>query len=154
MRVFLKSSPVIKGGEAESCLHFRFTAAAKMMSFFPLLLVGILFPAVQAKQLTKCALSHELNDLAGYRDITLPECEFSIPSFQSISCLSLFCPHFLISSLPLSLHYLIIFWYFQLMFYSFFQFVLLSFLPVSDAFWNCLQIIKIVYALSYPLEID
>ncbi|EHB00559.1 Alpha-lactalbumin [Heterocephalus glaber] len=44
-----------------------------MMSPFPLLLVSILFSALQAKQFTKCSLSQELNDLAGYRNITLPE---------------------------------------------------------------------------------
>ncbi|XP_037703370.1 alpha-lactalbumin [Choloepus didactylus] len=44
-----------------------------MMSFIPLLLVGILFPAIQARQLTKCELSQMLKDLDGYRNITLPE---------------------------------------------------------------------------------
>ncbi|XP_007936067.1 alpha-lactalbumin [Orycteropus afer afer] len=44
-----------------------------MMSFFPLLLVGILFPAIQAKQFTKCELSQVLKDLVGYRGITLQE---------------------------------------------------------------------------------
>ncbi|KFO33445.1 Alpha-lactalbumin [Fukomys damarensis] len=44
-----------------------------MMFSFPLLLVSIWFSAMQAKQFTKCSLSQELNDLAGYRNITLPE---------------------------------------------------------------------------------
>ncbi|KAM9230575.1 alpha-lactalbumin [Dugong dugon] len=44
-----------------------------MMSFVPLLLVGILFPAIQAKQFTKCELSQVLKDMAGYGGITLPE---------------------------------------------------------------------------------
>ncbi|XP_049738980.1 alpha-lactalbumin [Elephas maximus indicus] len=44
-----------------------------MMSFVPLLLVGILFPAIQAKQFTKCELSQVLKDIDGYAGITLPE---------------------------------------------------------------------------------
>ncbi|XP_017401371.2 alpha-lactalbumin [Cebus imitator] len=50
-----------------------FLGAAKMMSFVPLLLVGILFPAIPAKQFTKCELSQELKALDGYRGISLPE---------------------------------------------------------------------------------
>uniref|UniRef100_A0A8D1M0I0 Alpha-lactalbumin n=1 Tax=Sus scrofa TaxID=9823 RepID=A0A8D1M0I0_PIG len=44
-----------------------------MMSFVSLLVVGILFPAIQAKQFTKCELSQVLKDMDGYGDITLPE---------------------------------------------------------------------------------
>ncbi|ELK08414.1 alpha-lactalbumin [Pteropus alecto] len=44
-----------------------------MMSFLSLLLVGILFPATQAKQFTKCELSQVLKDMDGYGGITLPE---------------------------------------------------------------------------------
>ncbi|KAK1341214.1 hypothetical protein QTO34_017617 [Cnephaeus nilssonii] len=44
-----------------------------MMSFTSLLLVGILFPALQAKQFTKCELSQVLKDMDGYGGVTLPE---------------------------------------------------------------------------------
>ncbi|XP_008568909.1 PREDICTED: alpha-lactalbumin [Galeopterus variegatus] len=44
-----------------------------MMSFVPLILVGILFPAIQAKQFTKCELSQVLKDMDGRGGITLPE---------------------------------------------------------------------------------
>lgn len=50
---------------------------ANMMSFTSLLLVGILFPALQAKQFTKCELSQVLKDMDGYGGVALPECEFS-----------------------------------------------------------------------------
>ncbi|XP_004468429.1 alpha-lactalbumin [Dasypus novemcinctus] len=44
-----------------------------MMSYLPLLLVGILFPVIQASQLTKCELPQKLKDIDGYRNVTLPE---------------------------------------------------------------------------------
>uniref|UniRef100_A0A8C8Z1B7 Alpha-lactalbumin n=1 Tax=Prolemur simus TaxID=1328070 RepID=A0A8C8Z1B7_PROSS len=44
-----------------------------MMSFVPLLLAAILFPAIQAVQFTKCEMFHLLKDMNGYRDFTLPE---------------------------------------------------------------------------------
>ncbi|KAK2503974.1 hypothetical protein MC885_004869 [Smutsia gigantea] len=44
-----------------------------MMSFVSLLLVGVLFPGLQAKQFTKCELSQVLRDMDGYGSITLPE---------------------------------------------------------------------------------
>uniref|UniRef100_A0A8C4FHI1 Alpha-lactalbumin n=1 Tax=Catagonus wagneri TaxID=51154 RepID=A0A8C4FHI1_9CETA len=44
-----------------------------MMFSVSLLLVGLLFPAIQAKQYTKCELSQVLKDMKGYGDITLPE---------------------------------------------------------------------------------
>ncbi|XP_069891184.1 alpha-lactalbumin [Dipodomys merriami] len=44
-----------------------------MMSFVLLFLVSILFPAIQAKQLTKCEIPWVLKDLDGYGGITLPE---------------------------------------------------------------------------------
>ncbi|XP_047644549.1 alpha-lactalbumin [Phacochoerus africanus] len=44
-----------------------------MMFFVSLLVVGILFPAIPAKQFTKCELSQVLKDMDGYGDITLPE---------------------------------------------------------------------------------
>ncbi|XP_055973877.1 alpha-lactalbumin [Sorex fumeus] len=43
-----------------------------MMYFVPLLLTGILFPAIQAKQFTKCELYRELSGLSDY-DFTLQE---------------------------------------------------------------------------------
>ncbi|XP_017750216.1 PREDICTED: alpha-lactalbumin isoform X3 [Rhinopithecus bieti] len=51
----------------------RFLGAAKMRSFVPLFLVGILFPAIPAKQFTKCELSQLLKDIDGYGGIALPE---------------------------------------------------------------------------------
>ncbi|XP_016056555.1 PREDICTED: alpha-lactalbumin [Miniopterus natalensis] len=44
-----------------------------MMSFVSLLLMGILFPALQAKQFTKCELSQVLKDMDGYGGVSLPE---------------------------------------------------------------------------------
>ncbi|XP_003793632.1 alpha-lactalbumin [Otolemur garnettii] len=44
-----------------------------MMSFVPLLLVTILFPAIQTEELTKCQLYPMLKDLNDYRGITMPE---------------------------------------------------------------------------------
>ncbi|KAI5251603.1 alpha-lactalbumin [Manis pentadactyla] len=44
-----------------------------MVSFVSLLLVGIMFPALQAKQFTKCELSQVLRGMDGYGGITLPE---------------------------------------------------------------------------------
>nr|Q9TSR4.1 RecName: Full=Alpha-lactalbumin; AltName: Full=Lactose synthase B protein; Flags: Precursor [Bos grunniens]AAF06793.1 alpha-lactalbumin [Bos grunniens] len=44
-----------------------------MMSFVSLLLVGILFHATQAEQLTKCEVFRELKDLKGYGGVSLPE---------------------------------------------------------------------------------
>ncbi|KAM8804038.1 alpha-lactalbumin [Rhynchonycteris naso] len=44
-----------------------------MMAFISLLLMGILFPAIQAKQFTKCELSQVLKGMDGYGGITLPE---------------------------------------------------------------------------------
>ncbi|XP_004778979.1 alpha-lactalbumin [Mustela lutreola] len=44
-----------------------------MMSFISLLLVGIMFPAIQAKQFTKCELSQVLKDMDGFGGIALPE---------------------------------------------------------------------------------
>ncbi|XP_077024086.1 alpha-lactalbumin [Tamandua tetradactyla] len=63
----------IKGGESKWYPYFRFLGAAKMMSFISLLLVGILFPDIQAKQFTKCELSQMLKDIDGYRNIPLTE---------------------------------------------------------------------------------
>ncbi|XP_048206696.1 alpha-lactalbumin [Perognathus longimembris pacificus] len=42
-----------------------------MMPFVLLFLVSVLFPATQAKQLTKCEVPHALKDLDGYGGITL-----------------------------------------------------------------------------------
>lgn len=61
----------------EWCAHFRFLGEANMMSFLSLLLVAILFPALEAKQFTKCELSQVLKDMDGYGGVTLPQCEFS-----------------------------------------------------------------------------
>ncbi|XP_055422302.1 alpha-lactalbumin [Bubalus kerabau] len=44
-----------------------------MMSFVSLLLVGILFHATQAEQLTKCEVFRELKDLKDYGGVSLPE---------------------------------------------------------------------------------
>ncbi|XP_068418040.1 alpha-lactalbumin [Eschrichtius robustus] len=44
-----------------------------MMSFVSLLLVGNLFHAIQAEQLTKCEVFQRLKDLDGYGGVTLPE---------------------------------------------------------------------------------
>ncbi|PNI49444.1 LALBA isoform 2 [Pan troglodytes] len=44
-----------------------------MRFFVPLFLVGILFPAILAKQFTKCELSQLLKDIDGYGGIALPE---------------------------------------------------------------------------------
>ncbi|KAM6215403.1 alpha-lactalbumin [Rhynchocyon petersi] len=44
-----------------------------MMSFIILLLVGILFPAIQAIQCDKCVMAQQLKDMDGYKGITLPE---------------------------------------------------------------------------------
>ncbi|XP_045686108.1 alpha-lactalbumin [Phyllostomus hastatus] len=44
-----------------------------MMSLVSLFLVSTLFPALQAKQFTKCELSQVLKDMDGYGGITLPE---------------------------------------------------------------------------------
>ncbi|XP_036315204.1 alpha-lactalbumin [Pipistrellus kuhlii] len=44
-----------------------------MMSFASLLLLGILFPTLQAKEFTKCELSQVLKDMDGYGGVTLPE---------------------------------------------------------------------------------
>uniref|UniRef100_A0A8C5KEE8 Lactalbumin, alpha n=1 Tax=Jaculus jaculus TaxID=51337 RepID=A0A8C5KEE8_JACJA len=44
-----------------------------MMSFVFLFLLSILFPAMQATQLTKCEVSQKLKDMDGYRNITLLE---------------------------------------------------------------------------------
>nr|CDM98850.1 TPA: lysozyme G [Procavia capensis] len=44
-----------------------------MMSFIPLLLVGILIPAIQARQLTKCEVSQVLKDMNGYAGIIMSE---------------------------------------------------------------------------------
>nr|WOY07768.1 alpha-lactalbumin [Vicugna pacos]WOY07769.1 alpha-lactalbumin [Lama glama] len=44
-----------------------------MMSLVSLLLVGILFPTIQAKQFTKCKLSDELKGMNGHGGITLAE---------------------------------------------------------------------------------
>ncbi|ELV10891.1 Alpha-lactalbumin [Tupaia chinensis] len=43
------------------------------MLFVPLLLVGTLFPAIQATWLTKCELHKRLKDIFGYKDITAAE---------------------------------------------------------------------------------
>lgn len=105
----LRLSPQIKGGEAEWCPHFRFLGTAKMMSFLFLLLVGILFPATQAKQFTKCELSQVLKDMDGYGGITLPECEFSAALLCTILHLVLsFTLFYLLFLFLLSLNYLII----------------------------------------------
>ncbi|XP_033079445.1 alpha-lactalbumin isoform X1 [Trachypithecus francoisi] len=57
----------------EKTFDYRFLVAAKMRSFVPLFLVGILFPAIPAKQFTKCELSQLLKDIDGYGGIALPE---------------------------------------------------------------------------------
>ncbi|XP_008069093.1 alpha-lactalbumin [Carlito syrichta] len=44
-----------------------------MMSFVSLFLVGILFPAIQAEQLTTCEVSRLLKEMDNYRGIPLPE---------------------------------------------------------------------------------
>lgn len=76
------------------CPHIRISGATKMMSFVSLLVVGILFPAIQARQFTKCELSQVLKDMDGYGDITLPECEFPAillyPIFHFLSSTLLF----------------------------------------------------------------
>lgn len=66
------------------CPHFRILGAAKMMSFVSLLLVGIMFPAFQAKQFTKCELSQVLKDMDGFGGIALSECEFPDALLHSI----------------------------------------------------------------------
>lgn len=70
--------------------HFRFLGVAEMMSFISLLLVGIMFPAIQAKQFTKCELSQVLKDMDGFGGIALSECEFSAASFYPILLFFLF----------------------------------------------------------------
>lgn len=83
------------------------------MSFTSLLLVGILFPALQAKQFTKCELSQVLKDMDGYGGVTLPECEFSAALLHPIlhqllfSILAPFILTFIkLSSNPIMLIYL------------------------------------------------
>ncbi|NP_001075521.1 alpha-lactalbumin isoform X1 [Oryctolagus cuniculus] len=44
-----------------------------MMPLVPLLLVSIVFPGIQATQLTRCELTEKLKELDGYRDISMSE---------------------------------------------------------------------------------
>ncbi|XP_008851871.1 alpha-lactalbumin [Nannospalax galili] len=44
-----------------------------MMSVVPLFLVSILFPAMQATQLTKCKVSEAMKDMDGYQGVSLLE---------------------------------------------------------------------------------
>lgn len=46
-----------------------------MMRFVPLFLVCILFPAIQATQLTKCEVYRAVEDMDGYEGISALECE-------------------------------------------------------------------------------
>ena len=72
----LRLFPQIKGGEQCGDPISGSWGVTKMMSFVSLLLVGILFHATQAEQLTKCEVFRELKDLKGYGGVSLPECEF------------------------------------------------------------------------------
>lgn len=132
--------------------HFRFLREAKMVSFVSLLLVGIMFPALQAKQFTKCELSQVLRDMDGYGSITLPECEFLLcfasshsPSASDFTLLSL--PF----SSPLSLNYRILLIFFAYLFtFLSHLFIYLSFLPRSDPFRNSsFHLIKMLCDIPY-----
>lgn len=46
-----------------------------MMRFVPLFLVCILFPAIQATQLTKCEVYRAVEDMDGFEGISALECE-------------------------------------------------------------------------------
>uniref|UniRef100_A0A4W2GGM6 Alpha-lactalbumin n=1 Tax=Bos indicus x Bos taurus TaxID=30522 RepID=A0A4W2GGM6_BOBOX len=69
----LRLFPQIKGGEQCGDPISESWGVTKMMSFVSLLLVGILFHATQAEQLTKCEVFRELKDLKGYGGVSLPE---------------------------------------------------------------------------------
>lgn len=119
-----------------------------MMSFVSLLLMGILFPALQAKQFTKCELSQVLKDMDGYGGVSLPECEFSAALFHPIL-------HLLLSSTLLPLP--IIFTFIQLFNNPLFKICLLLiplfsyifFLSFSDLFGTLLSISS-RYSVALP----
>lgn len=62
---------------------FQDPGAAKMMPFIPLILVCILFPAIQATQLTKCEVYQAMRDMDGHEGISSLECEFITLPFAS-----------------------------------------------------------------------
>lgn len=112
------------------------------MSFVSLLLVGILFPVIQAKQFTKCELSQVLKDMDGYGGITLPECEFSAafcPILHLISALPCFPPFFIPTFIQLSNNYLIFSAHLFTLLIHLFSY--LFFLPFSDPFWNAYSVL-------------
>ena len=112
-----------------------------MMSFVSLLLVGILFHATQAEQLTKCEVFHKLKDLKDYGGVSLPECEFTA---------ILLCPIIhLLHSLPQSLHPLfsplLLIWLLNSSLISLlFYYIYLSISPFSHCLilWNSFHLIK------------
>jgi len=126
----LRLFPQIKGGEQCGDPISESWGVTKMMSFVSLLLVGILFHATQAEQLTKCEVFRELKDLKGYGGVSLPECEFpAILLCPIIHPLHSF-PPFSSSSFPPLL--LIIKQFSYLFTLLLHLFICLSFFPLSD----------------------
>lgn len=147
----LRLFPQIKGGEQCGDPISGSWGVTKMMSFVSLLLVGILFHATQAEQLTKCEVFQKLKDLKDYGGVSLPECEFpaillcsiihplhSFPPFSSTS----FFPLLLIKLSNNSLICLL------------FYYIYLCISPFSRCLilWNSFHLIKILCGLPY-LEI-
>lgn len=122
----------IKGGEQCGDPISGSWGVTKMMSFVSLLLVGILFHATQAEQLTKCEVFHKLKDLKNYGGISLPECEFAAILLCPIIHLLHSFPQFSSSSFPPSTFNFIIEQFSYLFTLLLHLFIYLSFFPLSD----------------------
>lgn len=128
----LRLFPQIKGGEQCGDPISGSWGVTKMMSFVSLLLVGILFHATQAEQLTKCEVFQKLKDLKDYGGVSLPECEFpAILLCPIIHPLHSF-PPFSSSSFFPSTFNLIIAQFSYLFTLLLHLFMYLSFFPLSD----------------------